>query len=121
MKKMARSQRGISFFGFITVAVGIVLIGILGLKVVPPYVHSFQISQILKSISKDPAMQNASIKEIRESYTKRASINYITDISADEIEIAKDGAYLTLSVSYSVRIPLLANITLLLDFNPSSS
>lgn len=121
MKKMTNSQRGISFVGFIMMAVGIILVAILGLKVVPPYVHSFQIAQILKSISVDPAMQSASIKEIRESYAKRASINYITDISADEIEIAKDGAYLTLSVSYSVRIPLIANITLLLEFNPSSS
>lgn len=121
MKKMAGSQRGISFIGLIMAATGIILIAILGLKVVPPYIHSFQIAQILKTISSDPAMQNASIKEIRESYTKRAGINYITDISADELEIAKDGAYLTLSVSYSVRIPLVANITLLLEFNPSSS
>jgi hypothetical protein len=121
MKSMAVNQHGISLTGFLMAAVGIILVGIMGLKVVPPYIHSFQIAQILKTIAKDPAMQGASIKEIRDSFSKRAGINYITDISPEEIEIAKDGAYLSLSVSYTVRIPLFANMTLVLDFNPSSS
>jgi hypothetical protein len=121
MKTFTYKQRGISFVGFALIAVGVVFVAILGMKLVPAYVHSAQIAQTLKQIATDPAMQGATIKEIKESYSKRANINYITDISADDIEIIKNEGNLILSVGYSVRIPVAGNITLVLDFNPSSS
>jgi hypothetical protein len=65
-------------------------------------------------------MQGASIKEIKESYGKRAYINAISDLSADDIDIEKEGTAIRLSANYSVKIPLVANITLVLAFNPSS-
>ena len=120
MRAMIGKQRGMGMMGFIMVAAGIVFVAILGMKVVPPYIHSAQIGQIFKAIASDPAMQSATIKEIKESYRKRASINYITDITEEDIEIAKDGNQLSVSANYSVKIPLVANITLLLEFNPSS-
>lgn len=121
MKTMAGKQRGLSFTGFILGAVGIIFVAILGMKLVPAYVHSAQVAEIFRTIAADPAMQGASVKEIRESYSKRAGVNSITDITADDIEIVQEGGQLSLSTNYSVKIPLVANITLLLEFNPSSS
>ncbi|MBI4807781.1 MAG: DUF4845 domain-containing protein [Nitrosomonadales bacterium] len=121
MRAMAKKQKGMGFAGFIMIAAGVIFVAILGMKTVPSYVHSAQISQIFKEISRDPAMQGASVKDIKESYNKRANINYITDITAEDIEIVQDGGQLSLSTNYSVKIPLVANITLLLEFNPSSS
>lgn len=117
---MNRKQHGMGMMGFIMVAAGIVFVAILGMKLVPPYIHSAQVAQIFKAIASDPAMQSATVKEIKESYIKRANIDYITDITSEDIEIAKDGNQLSISASYAVRIPLVANITLLLEFNPSS-
>ncbi|MDO8991321.1 MAG: DUF4845 domain-containing protein [Sideroxyarcus sp.] len=121
MTALAGRQRGISFVGFLLIAVGAVLVAVMGMKVVPAYVHSAQIAQILKTIADDPDMQGASIKEIKESYGKRANVNYITDITAEDIEIVKDDGQLTLSTNYTVVIPLVGNATLVLEFNPSSS
>ena len=121
MKTMSHKQRGIGFFGFILIAAGVIFVAILGMKLVPPYIHSAQIAQIFKTIASDPAMQDASIKDIKDSYTKRANINYITDITAEDIEISKGDGMLSLSTSYTVKIPVAGNITLLLEFNPSSS
>jgi Domain of unknown function (DUF4845) len=121
MKAMTGRQRGISFVGFILVAAGMVFAAIIGMKLIPSYMHSAQIAQILKSIASDPDMKNASTKEIKDAYYKRANINYITDITADDIEIIKEDGKLILSTSYTVKIPVAGNITLLLAFNPSSS
>jgi hypothetical protein len=121
MKAFADRQRGIGFVGFIMIAAGVIFVAILGMKLVPPYIHSAQITQIFKTIAGDPAMQSATIKEIKESFSKRASVNYITDISAEDIEISKGDGKLSLSTSYSVKIPVAGNITLVLEFNPSSS
>jgi hypothetical protein len=120
MSKFKDKQLGIGFSGFIMVAFVLIFVAILGMKLVPAYIHSTQISSIFQAVASDPAMQNASIKEIKESYSKRAYINAISELSAEDIEITKEGAALSLSASYSVKIPLVANVTLLLEFNPSS-
>ena len=121
MKALAGRQRGISFVGMIFGAALVILVAILGLKLAPPYMHSAQIAQIFKAIASDPEMRNASIKEIKESYSKRADINYISDITADDIDVNKENGQFIISASYSVKIPLAGNITLVLEFNPSSS
>ncbi len=121
MKATADRQRGITYTGFILIAAGIIFAAVIGMKLVPAYIHSAQIAQIFKTIASDPSMQGASIKDIKDSYTKRANINYITDITAEDIEISKGDGRLFLSTSYSVKIPVAGNITLLLEFNPSSS
>ena len=121
MRATVSKQRGIGFVGFILIAVGIIFAAILGMKLVPPYIHSAQIAQIFRTIANDPAMQGASIKDIKDSYSKRANIDYITDITAEDIDISNSDGKLSLSTSYSVKIPVAGNITLLLEFNPSSS
>jgi hypothetical protein len=113
-------QLGISFSGFIMVAFLLIFAAILGMKLVPAYVHSTQISSIFQAVASDPAMQGASIKEIKDSYSRRAYINAISDLSAEDIDVEKEGAEIKLSANYSVKIPLVANITLVLAFNPSS-
>lgn len=114
-------QRGMGFFGFIFVAVSLIFVAIAGMKLVPPYVHNAQIVSIFRTIATDPAMQTGTSKEVKESYTKRANINYITDLTSEDIDISKDNGVLSLSARYTVKIPVAGNISLMLDFNPSSS
>lgn len=121
MKATIFRQQGIGFVGMILTAAGLIFVAILGMKMVPPYVHSAQIAQIFRTMASDPAMQGASISEIKMSYSNRANISYITDITSEDIDISKEGGRLKLSASYSVKIPVAANIILLLEFNPSSS
>lgn len=121
MTALKCKQRGVSFLGLIMIAIGVVLVAIVGMKMVPAYVHSAQIGQILKAIVNDPGMQGASIKDIKESYNKRANINSIEDITADDLDISKTDGKLIISASYTVKIPVVGNIALLLEFNPSSS
>ena len=117
---MPVQQHGLSFGGFILGAFLLVLASVTGLKLIPAYMQNAQISNVFNVIAHDPDMQKASPREIRNSFEKRASIDAITAIKADEIEIASDGGKLMLSASYSVKVPLLANVSLLLEFNPSS-
>ncbi len=115
-------QRGMSFSGFIMTAFAVVFIALIGLKLIPAYMHSAEISQIFREIASDPALRTASIQEVETSYLKRASINDIKDLKVADIEITRDangGIYL--SAEYEMRIKLVGNITLLLEFKPSSS
>ncbi len=121
MRVFADRQQGISLVGMLLIAVGVIIVAILGLRIVPAYIHSAQVAQIFKEIVNDPAMRDATVKDIKDSYNKRANINYITDITADDLYIAKGNGQLSISASYTVEIPLAGNAKLVLDFNPSSS
>ncbi|MFA5371174.1 MAG: DUF4845 domain-containing protein [Sideroxydans sp.] len=121
MRGWKNRQTGLGFGNFIMGAFVLIFVALLGLKVIPTYIHSGQISQIFREIVADPAMQDAPISAIEMSYRKRANINDITDLKIEDIEIVRDGGVLRLSASYEVRIPLVGNVSLVLAFNPSSS
>jgi hypothetical protein len=118
---MPAAQRGLSMFGFLFGAVLLVLVSITGLKLIPAYMQYEQIKNLFVTIANDPEMQNASVRDIKMSFDKRATIDDITAIRADDIEIVKEDGRLVLSASYSVKVPLVGNISLFMDFKPSSA
>lgn len=118
---MPAAQRGLSFFGFLFGAVILVLVSITGLKLIPAYMQYEQIKNLFITIANDPEMQNANVRDIKMSFSKRATIDDITAIGPDDIEIVKADGRLVLSASYSVKVPLVANVSLFMDFKPSSA
>lgn len=118
---MQKRQRGLSFTGFIFGAFALVLLSITGLKLIPAYMQYAEINNLFTAIANDPEMQKASIREVRASFNKRASIDNITAIKADDIEIDNVDGKPVLSASYFVKVPLAGNVSLYLDFKPSSA
>lgn len=120
MKKIASWQRGVSLSGLLIWLVVLIFAGIIAMKFVPSYVQNAEIKNIFYTIAHDPEMQSASLRSIRESYGKRAMMDNISIIDANDIEISKDAGGLSLSASYQVKIPLAGNASLILEFSPSS-
>ncbi len=121
MKSVKSNQRGFSFLIFFYLVSTLIVIVAFVAKIAPAYMHNADIKHILKTIANDPAMKSATTGEIKQSYNKRASIEGISEIVADDLDINKEDEGLSLSANYFVKIPLIANITLLLEFNASSS
>jgi hypothetical protein len=120
-KAMPAKQRGITFAGFLVGAVALIFIALIGFKLIPAYMQDARIKNTFIVIANDPELQKASVHDIKIAFGKRADIDDISAIKADDIEIAKEGETLVLSANYSVVIPLVANISLYLDFNPTSA
>jgi Domain of unknown function (DUF4845) len=118
---MPIQQRGLTLGGFIIGAFVFVIVAITLLKLVPAYIENAQINSIFRDIAHDPDMQKASPYEIEKSFDRRASIDAITAIKADDIDISSAGDTPVLSSNYHVKIPLVGNISIYLDFNPSSA
>tara|TARA_R110002073_G_scaffold167057_8_gene323678 strand:+ start:2531 stop:2905 length:375 start_codon:yes stop_codon:yes gene_type:complete len=118
-----QKQKGVSMSGLLMWSVIIFLVAILGMKLTPAYLEYASINKVLKAISSDPSLQTAQPSEIRQSFMKRAQIDNISVISAKEIKIKKGKGKgpKTLSADYSVKIPLVANISLYIDFEADSN
>jgi len=121
MRGWKNRQGGVGLSNLFMGAFLLIIVALLGMKMVPAYIHSGQISQIFREIVADPAMQNAPVSAVEMSYRKRANINYIEDLKVEDIEIVRENGVLSLSASYEIRIPLVGNVSLVLAFNPSSS
>jgi hypothetical protein len=118
---MLSQQRGLGFGGFILGAFLLVFLSITGFKLIPAYIQDAQINSVFKDIAHDPDMQKATPHDIKASFDRRASIDAITAIKADDIDISDDSGRPVLSASYSVKIPLAGNISLYIEFTPSSA
>ena len=121
MKTMASRQRGVSLGGLLIWVVVLIFVGISAMKIIPAYIQDAEIKGILQTIVRDPEMQSAAAGTIRSSFSKRAMMNNIKLVTAEDINVEKDSSGLLLSVSYAVKVPLAGNVSLLLEFNPSSA
>ncbi len=117
----ARRQGGLTFANFLLIAILVVFVALMGMKIIPAYVEDRTIRSILETIAHDSEMQEAAPNVIRESFDKRAMMNNITVVNANDIAIQKTPAGMILSVSYKVKIGLFGNASLLLEFETSSS
>ena len=120
MKSNKRHQGGFSFLLLFFVVAMVIFMMVFAMKTVPAYINHSTINKLFKTIASDPAMANATSNEIRTSFSKRSCIDGVTDISAEDIEIENGEGALRLSASYTVKVPLIANISLLMEFNSSS-
>lgn len=122
MKTISKQQRGVSFGGFIVIVILFVAVAVFAMKLIPAFMESGKINNAFEAMVRDPAMQNASVAEIRNSFYKRAiSMDDVKSVSQDDIEISRENGVLVLSASYSKKIPLAGNVSLLIEFNPTSS
>jgi Domain of unknown function (DUF4845) len=118
--KTESKQRGITFIGLVLVIVAIVCIAIVGMKVTPAYIEFFSVKKIISRIGNEPNFNDMSKKEIQEEFTNGANIGYVTVINANDLVIEKRDAGNVVMAQYQVTIPIVANASILLDFNATT-
>ncbi len=116
-----KNQRGMSFIGLLILIVLGVSITLLVVKLSPAYIEFFSVKKVLATMAQDPAFQNMSPKEMRESFDRRANIDYITTVTGKDLDLSKDNGQNVASVEYAQKIPLLLNISACLDFSASTA
>jgi hypothetical protein len=111
-----KAQRGVSLGGLLVGAVIFALVALLAMKVVPAWIEYGKIVKVVKAISADGGLKDAPVSQIRESFEKRADIDEIKSIQAEDLEISKEEGVLKISFAYTAKIPLFGNASLVFDF-----
>lgn len=117
---MPQQQRGLSFGGFVFGAFLLVLVSTFGLKLIPPYIEDAKIQSTFNDLVHEPDLQKATPKDFQNAFDRHAAIDDITAIKSSDIDISADGDRVVLSATYSVKVPMVANMSVLLEFNPTS-
>jgi Domain of unknown function (DUF4845) len=115
------AQRGITLTGFIVFAIIFFALLLVGFKIGPAYMEFYTIQKIFRTMAADSALQNATRGEINSAFNARAGVDNVKIITHDDLDVVKDGSTITLSATYSVRIPLAGNLSACMDFRPTSA
>jgi len=117
---MRNKQSGVSFLVIFLIGVVLALGAVGGMKVLPAYMD-FQTAKkaiVATALSDGRA---GSVADIRKAYERRAIIDNITVVTPGDLEISKDGGEIVISFAYAQKVPLFANVSLLIDFAASTA
>lgn len=115
-----RDQKGLTLSGFLLWAILVIAALLLGFKLFPPYYEYYSITRTFNVIVNDETLRSLSKRDVESSFVRRATIENITAIGADDLVINREEGGWIIEAQYSVRVPLFANLSACMDFAPYS-
>ena len=112
-----KRQQGLTFISLVFILGLIVFFVLLGLKIGPIYLDHSKVASVLAEIEETAGIQDKSEAEIRDSLSKRFNINYVSDVTQDDITVTKQGSYLKVAIEYEVVRKIAGNLSVLVEFN----
>lgn len=116
----SHTQRGISFVGFAFVAAVLVLVLMLGFRIAPAVIEYYSVQQALSE-----ALQNVkdptAVTDVKLAFQRRIDAGYIQSVTARDVEFTRDGNTVIATIAWSRTLHLVANASLVLDFEAKAS
>jgi len=116
---MRNKQSGVSFLVVFLIGVVIALIAVGAMKILPAYTEFQTAKKIMIAVAGSEG-RTGSVAEIRKAFDRRANIDAIAAVTGGDLEVGKDGGELVISFAYSKKIPLFANVSMVIDFAAST-
>ncbi|MDR0775943.1 MAG: DUF4845 domain-containing protein [Azonexus sp.] len=113
-----KHQRGVALSGLIFWGIVIALVAVLGIKVVPTTIEYYKIKQSAQgALNKVGA--DATVAEVRAAFDRFANIDTL-EFSSKDLDISKEGGRIVIDFAYDKKIPLFANVSLLIEYQGSA-
>lgn len=119
MNLSPKHQQGLTLISLVFILGLIGFFVLLTLKVVPIYLDHGKVKNALAAIKEMPDLQTKSEYEIRDSLNKRFNINYVYDVTQDDIKVLRHGDYVKVDIEYETVVKLVANLSILAEFHDS--
>ncbi len=108
-------QRGVSLTGLIITLAVLGFLGVMAAKLMPAYIEFFAVKKIFASMEQAGDLKGT-VREIRKSYETRNAIEDVKSVKGEDLEVTKEGGETVVSVAWSVKVPLVSNISACIDF-----
>jgi len=116
---MRRNERGITLLGFLFVAAVVVIFALVGFRVMPAYIEYFAVQKALQQALEDSPTGN--VAEIRRAFDRKTSAGYIESVRPADVQVTRQSNQITAAVSWQRVLPMIANASILLDFDASAT
>ena len=113
------SQRGLSMAVFLVIAVVLVIGAVAGMKIGPAYMEYGTIKKAVSAVALEG--RTATVADVRKGFDRRAQIDDINVIGGQDLEVSKEGGEVVVAFSYSKKVALFGNVSLLIEFAGASN
>lgn len=112
-------QRGLALSSLLAWGTVVALVAILIIRVLPDVIDYYKIKQAIKVVAAEAGSKT--VPELRQAYGKYAEVENIQTLRPTDLDIFKEDSQVVIAFTYERRIPLVANVSLLIDFRGSST
>lgn len=113
-----KRQRGLGAIAWLCLIVVVVFFGLCAFKMVPAYNENQLVKAGLRSLAKDvDGVQHMTRGEIHRKMQTFYSLNNVRGEAAKHLEVEQRRDKTLVKVNYDVRVPLFANISVVMTFN----
>jgi hypothetical protein len=117
---MHRRQRGITFIGWVILLVPVAILVYAGIRLTPIYLNATKVARVLEQVRQEYQGQaSVSQTSLRSALGRRFNIEYIDYPDYKDLSIRKTGEGWEIAAEYDEVVPLVYNVSLLVDFEQS--
>lgn len=113
-------QGGMTLIGFVLVAALMAFAALVAFRAFPAVLEYYAIKKIVNSIVQGGDARGATVSDIRKAYDRRATIDDTPSMTGADLDISKEGGEVVIAFSYSRKVPLFGNVSLVFDFEGST-
>ncbi len=115
---MRKSQRGVTLIGWVILLMPIGVIGYAGILLTPKYLNFFNVVKAMKQEA-DEAKNGSTIDPnlVRLGVQRRFDVEYVDKPTSKDIDVHRDGDHWVMVADYEELVPLVGNISILVQFN----
>ena len=117
---MTRSQRGITLTGALAGMIVLAAVGLFSAKLLPAYLEYFAVKKMLAAMESSGETKST-VKEIRNSWARRNTIEGVQSVNPDDLEITKEGGEAVITAAWSTKVPIIGNFSACLDFTATTA
>lgn len=110
-------QRGFSKFGLLMMLVLLVSGLTFGLKILPVYLDHNFVKGAAEDLIADGRASTLTQGEIREEIANGLRVNNVRDFNLNSVTLERENAEPVLVIEYERRVPLVANIDVIISFD----
>ena len=114
-----RDQRGLSMIGFLFVAAVLMVCALLAFRMIPAYIEYYTVQRALESALASTPDPNQNT--VRRAFDLKLAADYVDSVTAKDVQVAKSGNQITASVAWEKKLPIVHNVSLLMEFNAEAS
>ncbi len=115
---MRRTQRGVTFIGWLILLIPVAIVGYAGIRLVPIYLNYTKIARSLTQLTQE-SQAGDSAQNIRFALEKRLDIEGVQFPDSKDFTIKRDGQAWVVGIDYEDGAPLLSNVSLTAKFTKS--
>lgn len=113
-------QRGFTFISLVLMVAGIIFVAVIAMKLFPAYNEYFTIKRAISSVKRQMADAEMSKQQIIVAFDKQREIDGFQSVVGKDLVIEQSANGMVASADYSVVVPLVGNVSALVDFTVST-